>query len=202
MEGYLLVKLDDVLKKKTEDETKNILSTFENNLNSDVDNFLHCKAIEFSKKGLSKTQLVLASYKNKYEIADYFTIANKNFSVKSRSKAISNTMRKRIAKFGTYEPNFKIYVITAPLIAQLGKNTRFPSLITGDELLELACKEVEKVQAVVGGKIVYLECEDNEKLKEFYSRNGFVAFDKRPLDADEEVDFKGKYLVQMLKYLH
>lgn len=75
-------------------------------------------------------------------------------------------------------------------------------MITGDELLELACKEVEKVQAVVGGKIVYLECEDNEKLKEFYSRNGFVAFDKRPLDADEEVDFKGKYLVQMLKYLH
>lgn len=57
MEGYLLVKLDDVLKKKTEDETKNILSTFENNLNSDVDNFLHCKAIEFSKKRIIKNTI-------------------------------------------------------------------------------------------------------------------------------------------------
>ena len=202
MVGYILVKLDDILKKKGEEETQKILSTFENALNSDVDNFLHYKAIEFSKKGLSKTQLVLASYKNKYEIAGYFIIANKNFSVKSKSKAISKTMKKRISKFGTYDSNFKIYVITAPLIAQLGKNTKYPSLITGDELLEFACMEVKKVQSIVGGKIVYLECEDNEKLKEFYKRNGFIEFDKRALDADEEVDFKGKYLIQMLKYLH
>ena len=34
-----------------------------------------------------------------------------------------------------------------------------------------------------------------------YVRKGFIEFDKRKLDADEETAFKGKYLIQMLKYL-
>lgn len=201
MIGYILVKLDDLLEVKGEAETEKILSTFKNNLNADVDKFLHEKAIEFSKKSLSKTQLVVASYKGKAEIAGYFTIANKKFSIKASSKAISKTLKKKINKFATFEADLRLYTLSAPLIAQLGKNTNFPDLITGDELLELACMEVKKVQAIIGGKVVYLECEDIDKLKEFYNRNGFIEFDKRPLEADEEENFKGKYLIQMLKYL-
>lgn len=111
-------------------------------------------------------------------------------------------MKRRISKFGIYDELIKQYTVTAPLIGQLGKNLQYPQLISGDELLYLACTEVRKAQKIVGGKFVYLECEDTDKLLDFYSRNGFVPFGKRKLESDEVVNFKNAYLVQMLKYLH
>lgn len=89
------------------------------------------------------------------------------------------------------------------MIAQLGKNydNGFGQLIKGDELLKLACDSVKEAQKIIGGKIVYLECEDVLKLTDFYESNGFVFFGKRQLDRDETERIHGKYLVQMLKYL-
>ena len=57
------------------------------------------------------------------------------------------------------------------------------------------------MQAIVGGKIVYLECEDKEPLLDFYSQNGFVNFGKRTLDKDETNTLSGDYLIQMLRYM-
>ena len=96
----------------------------------------------------------------------------------------------------------KTYHLSAPLIAQLGKNyaNGMDQLITGDELLKIACDEIRRVQYVLGGRFVYLECEDKPCLTDFYGRNGFCEFDRRSLDPDE-TDIEGEYLVQMLKYL-
>ena len=93
--------------------------------------------------------------------------------------------------------------MSAPLIAQLGKNfsNSYNILITGDELLKLACDTVREGQKAFGGKFVYLECEDKTKLTEFYGDNGFVNFNNRPLDKDEKDDLSGEYLVQMIKFL-
>lgn len=142
-----------------------------------------------------------ASYRDKPEIAGYFTLANKYITV-SREK-ISATLRKRINKFAAFDRNIKAYSLSAPLIAQLGKNYADGAnkLITGDELLNLACEKVSRIQFDLGGKFVYLECEDKPKLLEFYSSNGFCAFDRRTLDKDE-TGMEGDYLVQMLKYIH
>ena len=65
----------------------------------------------------------------------------------------------------------------------------------------MACDKVKDVQSDLGGKFVYLECEDKEKLIDFYSANGFVDFGKRNLDPDETEIMHGHYLIQMLKYL-
>ncbi len=65
----------------------------------------------------------------------------------------------------------------------------------------MAIDKVKEAQSIIGGRFVYLECEDNEKLIKFYEENGFVSFGKRQLDRDE-VNISGKYLVQMLRYLH
>jgi len=73
-------------------------------------------------------------------------------------------------------------------------------LITGDELLQMACDRLSIIQMELGGRFVYLECEDVRKLREFYERNHFFEFDRRDLDADE-TDLKGKYLVQLMRYL-
>jgi len=89
------------------------------------------------------------------------------------------------------------------LIAQLSKNyaNGHNRLITGDELLRIACNKVAQAQEMIGGKIVYLECEDKPNLIQFYESNGFVNFGQRTLDRDETEVLSGKYLIQMLKYL-
>lgn len=65
----------------------------------------------------------------------------------------------------------------------------------------MACDKIARIQFDLGGKFVYLECEDKPKLIDFYTSNGFCAFDRRTLDPDE-TGIDGEYLVQMLKYIH
>lgn len=201
MTGYKSVNLKLMLEELGEKQTAMLLSKFSCPLNEDVETFLHRKAVEFAKQGFSQTHLVFASYKGKPEIAGYFTLANKYITI--RSDKVSKTLRKRINKFATFDPIIQAYCLSAPLIAQLGKNYTdgLNGLITGDELLKLACDKVARVQFDLGGKFVYLECEDKPKLIEFYTSNGFCEFDHRILDKDE-TGLDGEYLVQMLKYIH
>ncbi len=201
MTGFLQVNLNKMINEIGEDETKRILSTFSCQ-NRDVEYFIKQKAIEFSKQGLAKTHLVFASYKKDPVLVGYFTLANKYFVLTKSS--LTKTARKRIVKFGQYNSALERYIIPAPLIGQLGKNytNNYNTLITGDELLKMALDKLAFFQQEIGGKIVYLECEDNEKLIRFYAGNGFVTFGKRNLDRDETDKFNGEYLVQLLKYMN
>ena len=52
-------------------------------------------------------------------------------------------------------------------------------LIRGDELLKLACDKVREAQYILGGRFVFLECEDKPKLKEFYEDNRICMFWKK-----------------------
>lgn len=200
MHGYKVVNLKILVDEMGEEFAKNFLSDFSCPLNLDVESFLRYKAIEFSKQSLSQTHLVMASHKKEMVLVGYFTLANKNISVST--KGLSSTNKKRIAKFAIHYPQIRKYVLTAPLIAQLGKNytNGYNELITGDELLAIACEKVKNIQLDLGGRYVYLECEDKPKLVDFYKDNGFCEFDKRELDR-EETDISGDYLIQMIKYL-
>ncbi len=201
MTGYTLINLREMIEHLGEDKTKIILSNFMCPHNKDVDDFLKFKSIEFSRQGIAITYLVFASHKNENVLIGYFTLATKIIMVYRTS--LSNTLRKRITKFAQYDNDFKRYVFPAPLIGQLSKNffNGYDKLITGDELLKLACDKVKAIQGEIGGRVVYLECEDNPKLVDFYSSNGFVRFGKRKLDRDEVGLMQGEYLVQLLKYL-
>ena len=159
------------------------------------------KAVEFSKAAIAKTYLVMASYRGENKIAGYFSLSgSKSFVVKTKGNEISKKMKRRFNKFGTYDVVLKQYHIAAPLIGQLGKNYKYKELITGDGLLTMAVDMLRHVQSLVGGKFIYLECENNEKLIGFYIRNGFKVFGERSLDIDEQ-DFSGHVLIQLLKYL-
>ena len=198
--GYNIVGLADMIESLGESRTKEILCDFSCPINRDVEYFLHAKAVEFSKQGLSKTHLVVTSYKDKPVICGYFTLCNKIMSVSP--KALSSTFRKRIYKFAKWNPVVKEYSVPAPLIAQFGKNftNGYDKLISGDELLKIATDMVMQFFRIVGGRIIYLECEDTEKLICFYSDNGFVNFGKRYLDREEVDRVNGTYLIQMLRY--
>lgn len=198
---FYLLSLDDMISQKGESFVRKELSSFSCPLNKDVEIFLKEKSIIFSQHGYSKTHLVYTSYKNKKVLIGYFTLSPKVIIVKKKS--VSKTLLKRLSGFATYNSDLKQYTIPSPLIGQLGKNytNGYNNLISGDELLKLAIDKVKKVQREIGGKTVYLECEDKDRLKEFYQSNGFVFYDYRKLDRDEIGCLSGQYLVQMLKYL-
>lgn len=197
--GYNLVKLEHMMDELGEDKVKPILLSFSCPLNRDVEHFLHNVAIEFTKQGLAVTYLVFTSHKSEITLIGYFALANKPFVISQ--KILSSTKRKRYGKFGVFEKDLKRYWISAPLIGQLSKNftNGVNKLITGDELLKLACDKVLQAQTLIGGRIVYLECEPCVKLMDFYERNGFVEFGRRELELDEVNKFSEKYLIQMLK---
>ena len=199
---YTIVSLTNLLTAYGNDvnSVQQELNKFSCILNKDVEKFIREKAMTFDKQGWSRTHLVYTSYKGDNILGGYFTLANKNFVVKNNTH-ISKTLKKRIAKFGQYNEELKQYIVPSVLIGQLGKNDVYGNLIQGDRLLKCAFDEIRKVQNIIGGKFIYLECEDKTGLKEFYTDNGFVEFGQRDLENDEKDDINGKYLIQMLKYL-
>jgi hypothetical protein len=198
MTGYRLTHVQELEQAIGEDGARGILSNFSCPLNPDVECFLKQKAMLFSHQGWSQTHLVFTSFRGRPVLAGYFTLANKFIAIPS--KKLSASTKKKLAKYSTYDDNIRAYCLAIPLLAQLGKNytNGYNSLISGDELMELAFKKINHIQYNLGGRFVYLECEDKPKLIQFYSAHGFVEFDRRLLDPDE-TGLSGNYLVQMLK---
>lgn len=202
MTGYKLVNLKMMVNVLGEKKVRDILSLFSCPQNPDVEDFLHRKAIEFSKHGWSQTHLVFASYKGTPVLVGYFALANKQIVVSDDNRhPLGKELKKRIREFSTYDPRVRSHYLSAPLLAQLGKNftNGYNELITGDELLKLACDKIQEVQFVLGGRFAYVECEDKPKLIQFYKRNGFIEFDRRNLDRDEVGTLDGEYLIQLLR---
>lgn len=199
--GYKVINLKDIYNNIGEQRTKEILKDFKCELNNDVEYFLKERAIEFSKKDISRTFIVMSQYKEKHVIVGYFAISSKDTTIKKCN--LSKTKRKKISAYAKYDDTSKGYSLTIPLIGQLGKNYNngYDKLISGDILLKLAFDKIKEIQNLIGGRYVFLECEDNEKIKNFYESNGFVCYDKRNLEKDELDKNSGKYLLQMLKDL-
>ena len=201
MKGFKIANLDTFMSAIGEEATGAILADYLCPLNPDVEHFLRHSAIPFSRQGLAKTFLVFAGHQDQCVLVGYFSLAYKTFLIR-RSRALNAKLRSRIRKFARVIDEANAYEISAPLIAQLGKNfaNGYNCLISGDELLKLACDKVQETQALVGGRIAYLECEDRPQLVAFYERNGFSPFDRRQLEKTDRDIHKSDYLVQMIRY--
>ena len=201
IQGYKIISLSEMLKQLGEERVGQILSSFSSPLNNDVEYFLKQKAILFDKQSISRTRLVFTSYRSEVVLVGYFTLAYKEFTIPAKN--ISSKLKDRVKKFGNYDCNIKAYKISAPLIAQLSKNftNNYCKLITGDELLKMACDMVSEIHMLAGGRIVYVECEDNVNLRLFYEDNGFVVFNERQLDVRSKEKMGVGYLLQLLRYL-
>jgi hypothetical protein len=126
-----------------------------------------------------------------FELLGFFALTLKilNISV----SMLNRTYEKRVAKFGVLTEN-STYSIPVPLIAQLGKNydPKLHDQISGDELLAITCDKVRSLQKEMGGRFVYIECDDTSFLTNFYTSNGFRRISPDILDKGE--------LVQMIRY--
>lgn len=202
---YVKINLEDMVEEYGEDRVKSILADFSCEINKDVEGFLRTKAIEFSKQGIAKTQLIYyieteGDVVKEKRLVGYFALSQKTIKVYKR--ALSNSLSRKICKFARYNVDEKSYTLPVILIGQIGKNFKDGNnmYLAGKELLNLAIDSISVVQRMIGGKVVFLECEDKEVLKNFYKENGFVEFGKRKLDRDE-TDLEGEYLLQWLCYL-
>ena len=204
MQGFARLDLQEVIETLGIAEVTKMLAAFSCPYNTDVEDFLHNKAEEFAKQGLATTHLIFASYQDTMRLVGYFALAYKYFHIDLNAKGkIGSNLRHRLRKFASYDENLKKWLVPAPLIAQLGKNyaNGYNELITGDELLKIACDTVREAQRLVSGRVTYLECEDVPSLVEFYHSNGFSVIGRRELDSKEAGKFKSNYLLQLIKYL-
>lgn len=201
MPEFFEIKLEDMIKELGESSVKSILSSFSSPKNVDVQDFIRNKALVFSNQSLSKTVLIYWVSHDRTEkyLVGYYTLAHKIINIEH--DVLSRKMGQRLFRYGTYNQEKRIHTIPAILIGQLSKN--FDSgneyLISGSDLLQMALNRIREIQAEIGGRLVFLECEDDPKLLDFYTKNGFVKCGKRSLDRDES-GINGKYLIQMIMY--
>jgi len=173
-----------------------LLSGFSCPKNPDVERFLKKSAVEFTKKNQSVTYLVFS--KDNGEMLGYFTLALKPLTV--RGETVSNTTKRKLLRISELDESSDTYNMSAYLIAQLGKNyTDGANMrITGKELVELAWTVIEDAQYMLGGMVVFLEAENEEKLLAFYKANRFSQFDTRQTTSDADEPYE---LVQLLRLL-
>jgi len=149
---------------------------------NDVEKFLKEKAVEFDKRNKSRTYLLFdTDDSDDIVILGYFTVTMKSLKL---SPALSKSKVKKIDGFRS-----DIKETEAVLIGQLGKNQNYKTQIDGKTILKTALEIVYANRELVGGRIVFLECANNEKVVKFYEENDFVFLQE-----------SGDYL-QMLLYL-
>ena len=167
----------------TDSDLKQAVSDF-SSIDRHVESFLKNNAEDFARQHKSVTRLVFSRVTT--ELLGYFAITIKPITV--QVEKISKTTERALKKMGKFDEEKNTYTVAAYLIAQLGKNFS-PFLkdnITGNELLQLALYRLKLIQEDVGGLIVFLEAQGNEKVLSFYASNGFRALDRRMSSYKDE----------------
>lgn len=193
------INISDLMEMYGENSCRTLLSTFICPLNLDVEDFIQNKAIAFARQRIAITFLVFKECDDCLAFVGYYTLANKFVSITGTH--LSKTLQKKIAKFAQYDDSLERFMVSMPLIAQLGRNfnSNLPFGISGSDLLSMALQRVLDVEYVIGGKTVYIECNNQPKLFDFYSSSGFLAFDKRNRQGSVS---ENDVLIQMLKYFN
>lgn len=190
----LTVNILDAIQEDGEAETASNLSSFCSPLNREIEDFIRNKAIDFAKRKLSVTYLVVDPTDG--EIIGYFALAHKVIDISGDD--LSKTSIRKLERFSKYDADENTYTTSAFLLAQFGKNFAVDNgrRVHGSELMDYAMDILADVQHLIGGGIVYLDAEDKPKLKSFYENEvGFKCFGERYSEAE-----KVKYL-QYLKFL-
>lgn len=163
MNHYEAVNILDMLNAIGEDAVKNILSDFSCPKNFEIESFVKQNALEFAKRKMSITYLVIDE---EGQLAAIFALTHK--AVQLTNEGLSGSMRKKIERHAKLDEQSNTYMLSAFLIAQFGKNAQYTEKITGNELMDMTMNILVAVQREIGGGVVYLECEERPQLLTFY----------------------------------
>lgn len=170
------ISLQSLLKqiKDTKEIKENVLNTFKGRGESEVSDFLHNKSIDYEQRYLSSTYLI---YNDRSQLVGYFTISNKGLIISKESyEKLLKKQQKKLSFNGRKLENGD-YIVNSFLLGQLGKNFNKNILeedkIKGVELLTIAYNLLIEIKNLINVKYLWIECEDNKKLLDFYSNFGF-----------------------------
>lgn len=174
--NYIVNNLRKYIKNTSKTDLEYFLSGFHSPQNPDVEHFLKANAIDFTNKSQSVTYLVMSS---SADLLGYFSLAIKPVTIPLG--ILSNTQIKKLQRMSNIDGDSNSITISAYLIAQLGKNYSIPkeSRIDGKELLNLAYEKIASLKYDAGGIAVFLECEENDFLLDFYAKNNHFEFGTR-----------------------
>ena len=191
--NYTTVNILDMIEAIGEESVNLILSDFSCPKNDEIESFIKNNAVDFAKRKMSITHLVVDE---RGKIVAIFTLTHK--AVKIGDEVLSSTLKKKIKRYAQLDESTNSYMVSAFLIAQFGKNyeERDGEAVSGNDLMDIAMEILSDVQHDIGGGVVYLECEENPKLLSFYQNenNCFRIFGERYSDSE-----KTKYL-QLLRF--
>ncbi|PTX16371.1 hypothetical protein SAMN04488598_10746 [Halanaerobium congolense] len=165
---------------KTDPEKQRILdkaiSFFYCERNQDIENFIKngsrgydSTAVMLEEKGITRTYFLIDEddFQETNEILAYFSITLKELEF------TADISRSRVKKIDGISGNRDSVIVY--LIAQLAKNDLYQSEIKGEEIIDRAINIIERSQKLVGGRIIMVECENNDSLIEFYEKHGFKS---------------------------
>ena len=140
--------------------------------NEDVEHFFRDKAVQATKLNTAATYLVISFENKKFDLLGYFTLATKMLTLKQSS--LSKTGCRAISRFGYFDEDSQSYKLPAVLIAQFSRNfNEYSKSITGSDLMDIALDKIKDILHSTSGKAVFLECEQSEKIIDFYTRHNF-----------------------------
>ena len=181
--GYTVKSINAVLDAGGEEFTQRLLRGFSCRHNAEIDRYLQVRAVDFTRKSMTVTHLVFDD--DTGLVVGYFALTHK--PVTFNAEMLSRAQCKRIERFAKLNPETSSYIVSAFLIAQIGKNylAEDGNLISGETLLTLAKNRLLVAKEQIGGQIVFVEMEHgNEQLAKFYHDNGFYQFGTRTDDGD------------------
>ena len=166
---------------------------FRDSLNPDIEHFLKASAIQFAKMKTAVTYLV-------FDVEDsallgYFTLTHKALDIPA--EGLSRKIKDKVNRFSALDDENKTYTVSAFLLAQLSKNYAVDRgrRLSGSELMNIVMEQLYEAQNLIGGSIVYLDCEADAKLIRFYEDEHFALFGERISDSD------GKRYLQYLSFV-
>ncbi len=195
-----IINLLDLIEMYGEDYTREILSNFSCEYakglrNNEVEQFLKRSSIDFTKRKMSITYIVTDDAVNP---RGFFTLTHKPVAIPEQAIP-SKTAQRKMLRHAKYDESLKAYNVFAFLIAQFGKNYNLPEeeRISGTELMTDALLIIEQVQRMIGGGVVFLECEDSQDLVDFYTAdpNTFFVFGDRFVLQDDVT------YIQLMRFL-
>ena len=192
---YKIQRISELLAMENGEEYFNLTAQTFESPNKDVESFLKNKSVQATKLNTATTYLVYNERTPvEIDLVGYFSLAMKMLTLKKVS--LSKSTEKVISRFGYYDEDSDSYKVPAILVAQFGRNfSANSSSIPGSELMAITLRQVKEVLSFLSGKTVFLECEKEQKLIDFYKSNGFSILDNEVLSKDK------KELMQLYRLL-
>ena len=159
----------------SEEKVSEVISNFACSKDTDIENFIKTKALIYEKKSKSRTFLLFSKEAmeiGEFQLLAYFSIAMQVLKI---PESTSLSQIRKLDGLYSKKGGEPITEIPAFLIGQLGKNEMFSSEVSGDEIVEYALSVISRAREAVGGRVVFIECQDKPKLIGFYERNGFTV---------------------------